>query len=448
VARDGSLIVLQCRPLRPVPTGPGGARPTVEGAGALLSGGVRVSPGVAAGPVYWVRKDSDALRFPRGAVLVVPQPLPRWAALLGEATAVIARQGSAAGHLATMAREYGLPALFGVGEAAESLVNGDLVTVDADGLAVYQGRVDSLLAEGGRKRSLMAGSPVFQTLKRVLELVTPLTLVDPDAPTFKTTGCQTLHDITRFCHEKSVQEMFSFGQEHHFPERSSKQLFHEVPMQWWIINLDDGFNREVEDKYVTLDNVASIPMLALWEGMTRVPWEGPPAVSGGGLASVLFQATANPALASPFKSPYANRNYFMISRNFLNLQSRFGFHFSAVESLVGERQRDNYVSLFFKGGAADFERRLARVRFLGEVLEEHDFRVEIKEDTAFARLEGLDQEAMVKRLKVVGYLIMHTRQLDMIMSSPESVNYYRTKIKGDLESLLFGPETAPGRSES
>jgi pyruvate,water dikinase len=176
-------------------------------------------------------------------------------------------------------------------------------------------------------------------------------------------------------------------------------------------------------------------MLALWEGMSKIPWQGPPAVHGRGLASVMFQATANPALVPGVKSSYANLNYFMISRSFMSLHSRFGFHFSTVEALVGERPGENYLSFSFKGGAADLDRRLARVRFIAGLMQESGFSLQVREDMLAARVEGLEAGEMDQRVKLVGYLIMHTRQLDMIMSDPATVEAYRRKMRDDLRSL-------------
>lgn len=440
VDHQGSTFILQCRPLQEMEA-PSHATQLPEldetKSAFLVAGGQTASPGVAYGPVYIVRNDVDKLKFIPGSVLVTAQALPRWAPMLGAAAAVVTEIGGITGHLANVSREFGVPAIFGMAGATEKLRNGDEITVDADNRRIYRGKLESLLETKTKKKNLMAGSPVFETLEKVAKHIVPLHLLDPDSHEFHPKKCKTLHDITRFCHEKSVHEMFNFGKEHRFSERSSKQLVCDVPMQWWIINLDDGFKQDVEGKFVSINNIDSIPMLALWEGITAVQWEGPPPVDARGFMSVLIQATSNPALDPSMRSAYSARNYFMISKNFCSLSSRFGFHFSTIEALVGDRASENYVRFAFKGGAADYLRRRRRAIFVGDILQTFGFETEINEDSSFARTEGFDQEIMKVKLRILGYLIIHTRQLDMVMSNDNSVTKYKNKILNDLNGTIL-----------
>ena len=116
----GAVVILQCRPL--IQKAEGEKNPNKEEhdrAKVLVRGGVTASTGVGYGPVFVARKDMDALQFPEGGVLVTEQSLPRWATLLNRASAVVTEQGSIAGHLANVCREFGVPALFGVDGAMQ-----------------------------------------------------------------------------------------------------------------------------------------------------------------------------------------------------------------------------------------------------------------------------------------------------------------------------------------
>ena len=432
----GSITVLQCRPLQTASVHKTVSGQPASGKKPLARGGVTASPGVGFGVVFIAEKASDILAFPEGSVLVLRQAHPHWAPLLSHASAVIAEQGGYAGHLANVAREFAVPALFGLAQATTVLHQGKPVTVDATARSVYAGKVEDLLDKDEGRRHLMAGSPVHSLLSAVSAHIVPLNLLDPDADEFAPRHCRTLHDITRFIHEKSVQEMFRFGKDHHFSERSSKQLHYKVPMHWWILNLDDGVAAETSGRDVKLENIVSIPMRALWRGFTAIPWEGPPSPDGRGMLSVMFRATVDPSLAVGVKSKYTEKNYFMIARHFCNLSSRMGFHFAALETLAGSRPAENYISFQFKGGAADIHRRHMRVNFIAEILEDLQFRVAIKQDHLSARIDNQELDFMLKRLEVLGHLILHTRQLDVIMANSDQVGYYRDKLKNDIESIL------------
>ena len=109
---------------------------------------------------------------------------------------------------------------------------------------------------------------------------------------------------------------------------------------------------------------------------------------------------------------------------------------------MGEDQHENFLRFAFKGGGADFNRRLARSRLIRELLERYHFKVDIKGDSLFARLEDEPMDYMLGRLRILGYMSVHTRQLDMVMMNEAQVANYRNKIIEDIEKIVLPPEPA------
>jgi len=91
----------------------------------------------------------------------------------------------------------------------------------------------------------------------------------------------------------------------------------------------------------------------------------------GGLFSVMMQhALTNPEQDSTFRDPC----YALISDNYVNYTARVGYHFSVVDTYCGNTTNKNYITLVFKGGAADYVRRVRRTRAIAEILNEYGFR--------------------------------------------------------------------------
>lgn len=411
----------------------------------VLRGGICANPGRGYGPVYVARSWEDAHNFPKGGILVVPDDQYLWATLIDEASGIIVCGGHISSRLGSLAREFGLPALFGLSDAMSALCNGQQVTLCADAGEVYLGRQDALLDGVPKLRDFMPGSPVFRMLQMAGEYILPLTL-NVDTLDFRADRCATYHDIARYCHEMAVSAMFSLGSERQHAQQRVRQLRDNVLKQFWVINLNDGFASLPSGPAIDLEDIVSFPMQALWYGMSIHPWEGPPPVDGKGFMSVLFEATANPHLDPASQSNFfSEKNYFLITREYCSLHSRFGFHFVSVESRLGSRQSENYVQFQLRGGGANIERRILRVRFVADLLWEFGFSPQIQNDAVSARLEGMDMEEGKHLLAVAGYMTIHTRQLDMIMQdSVQVAERYKSMLTHCKELFTGKTENAKG----
>jgi rifampicin phosphotransferase len=96
---------------------------------AVVSG-TPASPGRATGPVRVIRGPEQFDQLEPGEILVAPLTAPAWTPLFTRAAAVVTDVGSPAAHASIVAREYGIPAVVGCGDATARLRTGMRVTVD------------------------------------------------------------------------------------------------------------------------------------------------------------------------------------------------------------------------------------------------------------------------------------------------------------------------------
>lgn len=103
-----------------------------EAEGRHILKGMPASPGRATGFVRIIRGPEDFERFQQGEVLVAQVTAPAWTPLFGLAAAVVTDGGSLAAHASLVAREYGIAAVVGTGDATARLRDGQRVTVDGN----------------------------------------------------------------------------------------------------------------------------------------------------------------------------------------------------------------------------------------------------------------------------------------------------------------------------
>jgi len=107
-------------------------RMPVEPGRTHVAQGVPAGGGEAVGAVRVVRGPQDFNAFEAGEVLVAGATAPAWTPLFARAAAVVTDTGSPFAHAAVVAREYGIPAVVGTGDATVRLSTGERVLVDGE----------------------------------------------------------------------------------------------------------------------------------------------------------------------------------------------------------------------------------------------------------------------------------------------------------------------------
>ncbi|MEJ5300419.1 MAG: PEP/pyruvate-binding domain-containing protein [Thermodesulforhabdaceae bacterium] len=387
--------------------------------------GMVVHSGVGSGVVAKISSDSDMENFPEGGVLVTKFTAPWLARIVPKASAIIAERGSAAGHLATIAREFRVPTLVGVEGATERLQNGQVITVDAKSRIIYSGRVKELLSyELVAEPFPFEDTPEFRLLRRLYRRIAPLHLIDPSSPDFTPEGCRSVHDMVRFIHEKAVEELINLPK---LLQKSSGvhvyTLESEIPLGLKILDLGGGIDpRVIETGRLRPQDIRSVPLKALWSGLSAPGvWSTEPvSVDFTGMMSSL---TKTPSEASAITSP-TQFNLAVISQTYMNLHLHLGYHFNMIDTRVEPDSYHNYIYFRFVGGVTDNARRSRRAKLISTILSRYHFKVDLKEDLVVARVLHLGEEDMIRRLQMLGRLIGFTRQLDIQLQSDEDITNF------------------------
>lgn len=415
----GRPFILQARPLQVEAKQEASGRQKVPAISlpVLLAAGDRAASGIGAGRVCRISGRAELDSVTPGAVLVAVNTLPSYVKVIDKLQAVVTAQGSRAGHFASVAREFGVPTLVNAGAGIDLLGHGTEVTVDADQGIVYAGIAPNLPSRKER-RGQMAESPFRKKLKYLIDFISPLALVDPSAPSFVPESCRSFHDIIRFVHEKGMREMFFVSHKEGRRIRGAQRLVSEVPLALFVLNVGQGLTDASHDlEEIGLEQIQSLPMLAVWRGLTHpgIAWDRQAHFDWRSFDSVVMAGGVAHRDSAAFAS------YAVIDRHYMNLNMRFGYHFTIVDALCGARSEENYIMLRYAGGGGDFAGRALRTEFLAMILERLGFTVETKGDLLDAKFYRGDQEKVQEMLDMVGRLLGATKLMDMVLKDKAMV---------------------------
>ncbi len=144
---DGKLYILQARPETVQSQAHAGKQEKfkLKSFSKVLASGRAIGQKIGVGPVRIVKDPKEMDQVKPGDVLVADMTDPNWEPVMKRASAIVTNRGGRTCHAAIIARELGIPAIVGCGDATETLNEGEVVTVsctEGDTGHVYRGSLD------------------------------------------------------------------------------------------------------------------------------------------------------------------------------------------------------------------------------------------------------------------------------------------------------------------
>jgi pyruvate, water dikinase len=118
---------------------------TLQSKGEVLSEGNAVGGKIATGIARILQSPEESYKLQKGEILVTDVTSPDWDPILKTAAAIITNKGGRTSHASIVARELGVPAIVGCGNATEKIMDGDMITVccsEGKNGIVYKGKLN------------------------------------------------------------------------------------------------------------------------------------------------------------------------------------------------------------------------------------------------------------------------------------------------------------------
>lgn len=172
---ENELWIVQTRPITTLDTSPVTA-PSGNGDATPLLTGLGAGPGVATGRVRVLHELVDGKRLTDGEIIVAPMTRPDWLPILRRAGGIVTDGGGITCHAAIVGRELGKPVVVGARTATTDLRDGQVITVDGDAGAVFEGEVHAAprpSATATATPTVVGGAPTVTATAVYVNLATP-----------------------------------------------------------------------------------------------------------------------------------------------------------------------------------------------------------------------------------------------------------------------------------
>jgi pyruvate,water dikinase len=440
IDKTGKIYILQSRQLRngeDKRDSVAGAV-SVEAKAVLMEGkGIVVQKGVGAGRVFVINNGDDLGHFPKGAVLVAKHDSSHFVRLMPYVSAIITDTGTPTSHMASLCREFRVPAIVNTGDATSILRYGQEITVDTrdENNSVYDGIVMELVGHAYSDSPEMESVYEYRKKRYVLRYISPLNLIDPTVDNFAPEGCKTIHDILRFIHEKSITEIVdSAGHGVNLKGRIAFKLELPIPADILVVDIGGGLepagDRSRKDMgkkgAVTVEQITSIPLKAVIKGMLY-PGAWHSETIPLGVSDLITSMTRMSDIVSESRTKVF-QNVAIASKEYVNLNMKFGYHFNVLDCYCSENARNNHIYFRFAGGATDIQKRSRRVKLIAEVLKVYGFSLWTRGDLLVARLANMKRDEMEDILDRLGRLIAYIRKLDALLRDDSSIERYAKRF--------------------